>query len=129
MEKTTIQINKVQLENFQPKQETTDIKVTYQKNNEEKTITENIKLKDPYNITRKLLIKIKSKGKFIVEEESDNILENIYVTQLLNEEQVEEQLLLFFRTLCQKIQILRTKKIAKEYLKQIDQIKTEKLIL
>lgn len=129
MQKTTIQIKKLELENFQPKTQTTDIKVTFQKNNETNTISENIKIKDPYNLTRKLLIKIKSKGKFIIEQESDNILENIYITQLLNEEETEEKLLLFFKTLCQKIQTLRGTKIAKEYMKQINQIKTEKLIL
>jgi len=127
MHKTTIEINKIQIENFQPKGTKANIIVNFTKNNEKNQLNKEFILKEPFNLTRKILISIKSTGKFIIESESDDILENIYITELINEEEIEERLLNFFKKLCTSVSELKHMRIAKDYMKKVDQIKTTKL--
>jgi len=115
MHKTTIEINKIQIENFQPKGTKANIIVNFTKNNEKNQLNKEFILKEPFNLTRKILISIKSTGKFIIESESDDILENIYITELINEEEIEERLLNFFKKLCTSVSELKHMRIAKDY--------------
>lgn len=127
MHKTILKINKININNFQPKDTKADITINFTKNQEPKTITKEFILKEPFTLTRKLMLAIKSQGKFIVEGESDDILENIYITQFIDEEETEEKLLNFFKKLCTQVSELKHQKIAREYMRKVDKIKTLKL--
>ena len=65
----------------------------------------------------------------MIVEDSDDILQNIYITRIENEEVAEEKMLYFFQNLSTKLSKIKTLKKAQDYMKLYDEIKTTKLIL
>ena len=128
MQKTVFQIKKVEVKEFKPKEGLSVIKITYSKNGEQKQITKSFHLSNPVEVVNKIILEVKSADKVIIEE-SDDILQNIYITRIENEEEIEEKLLFFFQSLCSKFSRIKTMNKANDYMKLYDEIKTTKLIL
>lgn len=127
MHKTLLKIKRLELQEFKPKEAKANLVIVFDKNNVEETIVKEVLLKNPIELVKKVLILVKSKGRFIVEEESDNILENIYITRVADEEKIEEKMLLFFKSLCETAIKLKNTKIASQYMRLFNEIKIMKL--
>jgi len=65
----------------------------------------------------------------MIVEDSNDILQNIYITRIENEEEIEEKLLYFFQGLCSKFAKIKSLTKAPDYMKLYDEIKTTKFIL
>ena len=129
MNKTIYKLHEVSVKDYTRKDNKLLLKVRFSKN---EVLNEFI---EPYGITssvelvKSIIFKIKSMDKVIVETESDDLLDNIYIIRLHNEEEVEERMLEFFRKLLDKVKGLKHETIASRYLNTIDNIRHQKLTL
>ncbi len=128
MQKTVYRIKKLEILEFKPKESISSIRITFTRNDEVVQIVKEFNLKNPVDIVNSLLLEIKKKDKMIVED-SDDILQNIYIARIENEEEVEEKLLYFFQGLCSKFAKIRSLTKAPDYMRLYDEIKTTKFIL
>lgn len=129
MQKTILKLKRIELKDFKPNESKAVMNILFDKNEREEVITKEFVLKDPLDITNKILLLMKSYGKMIVEEEDDDILKNIYITRVADEEEIEEKLFGFFRNLCEKSKTLKSSKVASSYMKLFNEIKIMKLVL
>ncbi len=129
MQKTIYKIKKIEVADFKPKESVSMIKITYTKNDQIQQIVKDFSTtNNPVELVNKIMLEVKSKDKVIVEE-SDDILQNIYITRIENEEATEEKMLMFFQNLCAKFSKIKSLKKASDYMKLYDEIKITKLIL
>lgn len=128
MQKTVYRIKKLEVLEFKPKESISSIRITFTRNDEVVQIVKEFNLKNPVDIVNSLLLEIKKKDKMIVED-SDDILQNIYIARIENEEEVEEKLLYFFQGLCSKFAKIKNLTKAPDYMRLYDEIKTTKFIL
>lgn len=128
MQKTIYKVKKLEIVDFKPKESISSIKITFTKNDVEEQIIKQFNLKNPVEIVNHILLEIKKKDRMIVED-SDDVLQNIYITRIENEEEVEEKLLYFFQGLCSKFSKIKGLTRAPDYMKLYDEIKTTKFIL
>ncbi len=113
---------------FKPKEAISNIKITFTRNDQVEQVVKEFNLKNPVEIVNNILLEIKKKDRMIVED-SDDVLQNIYITRIENEEEVEEKLLYFFQGLCSKFSKIRSMTRAPDYMKLYDEIKTTKFVL
>lgn len=128
MHKTILKLKKLEIKEFKPKELKVNLNIIFDKNEKEEVINKDFILGNPIDITNKILLSIKSQGKIIVEEEDDDILKNIYITRVDREEAVEDKLLVFFKTLCEKGKKLKSLKNATLYMKLFNEIKVMKVV-
>lgn len=128
MHKTILKLKRIEIKEFKPKELLSRLDVIFDKDGEEKIIGKEIILRNPLDIVNKILLSMKSQGKIIVEEEDDDILKNIYITRVDKEEEVEEKLFGFFKTLCEKGKKLKSIKNATQYMRLFNEIKVMKLV-
>jgi len=129
MQKTVYKIKKIEVLEFKPKESVSVIKISFMKNDVPEQIVKEFPMSNnPVEMVNKIILEVKSKDKMIVEDTND-ILQNIYITRIDNEEIMEEKLLLFFQNLCGKYAKMKSLKKAPDYMKLYDEIKTTKLVL
>ena len=128
MQKTVYKIKKVEVIEFKPKESVSTIKIVFTKNDVPEQIVKQFSLKNPVEIVNSIMLEIKKKDRMIVED-SEDVLQNIYITRIENEEEAEDKLLYFFQGLCSKFSKIRSMTKAPEYMKLFDEIKTTKMIL
>ncbi|MEK6936438.1 MAG: hypothetical protein AABW58_00025 [Nanoarchaeota archaeon] len=128
MQKTIYKVKKVEVMDFKPKEAISNIKITFTRNDQVEQVVKEFNLKNPVEIVNNILLEIKKKDRMIVED-SDDVLQNIYITRIENEEEVEEKLLYFFQGLCSKFSKIRSMTRAPDYMKLYDEIKTTKFVL
>ena len=128
MQKDIYMIKKLEVIDFKPKESIFSIKITFTKNDVQEQILKEFNLKNPVDVVNSIFLEIKKKDRMIVED-SDDVLQNIYITRIENEEEIEEKLLYFFQGLCSKFIKIRSLTKAAEYMKLYNEIKTIKLIL
>ncbi len=128
MQKTLYKLKKIEVVEFRPKDSISVLKIVYTKNDDQQQIVKEFPLVSPVEIVNKILLDIKSKDKMIVDE-SDDILQNIYITRIENEEEVEDKMLYFFQNLLSKYSKIKSIKKAQDYMKLYDEIKTTRLNL
>lgn len=128
MQKTILRLKRIEIKEFKPKELRANIDIIFDKNDVEKIISKEIILRNPLDIVNKILLTMKSEGKMIVEEEDDDILKNIYITRIDREEEIEEKLFSWFRSLCEKAKHLKNVKVAPQYMKVFNEIKVMKLV-
>lgn len=128
MQKTIYRVKKLEVVDFKPKESISTIKITFTRNDKEEQVVKEFNLKNPVEIVNHILLEIKKKDRMIVEEE-DDVLQNIYITRIENEEEVEEKLLYFFQGLSSKFSKIKSMTRAPDYMKLYDEIKTTKFIL
>jgi len=128
MQKTVYKLKKVEVVEFKPKESVSTIKIVFTKDDVPEQIVKQFNLKNPVEIVNAIMLEIKKKGRMIVED-SDDVLQNIYITRIDAEEEVEDKLLYFFQSLCSKFAKIKSMTKAPEYMKLFDEIKTTKMIL
>ena len=129
MQKTVFKIKKIEIEDFRPKEAFSVMKISYSKNEELQQINKQFSLAmTPEELVNKIISEIKGQNKAIIEE-SDDILENIAITRIDNEEEIEDKMLFFFQNLCHKFSKLKMLKNAPDYMRLYDEIKITKLVL
>ena len=129
MQKTVYKIKKIEVLEFRPKESVSVIKISFTKNDiPEQIIKEFPMSNNPVEMVNKIMLEVKSQNRMIVED-TDDILQNIYITRIDNEEVMEEKMLLFFQNLCGKFSKMRSLTKAPDYMKLYDEIKTTKLVL
>lgn len=128
MQKTVYRIKKIEVMDFKPKEFISVIKIIYTKNDQIQQIVKEFPYINPVEVVNKIVLEIKKADKMIVED-SDDILQNIYITRIENEEDAEEKMLYFFQNLSIKISKIKSLKKAPDYMRLYDEIKTTKLIL
>ena len=90
MQKTVYRVKKVEVVDFKPKEGSSLLKITFTKNDKQEQFTKEFALKNPIEIVNRILIDIKAKDRMIVED-TDDVLQNIYITRIENEEEAEEK--------------------------------------
>lgn len=128
MQKTVYRVKKLEVVEFKPKESISSIRITFTKNEKEEQITKEFNLKNPVEIVNHILLEIKKKDRMIVDD-SDDVLQNIYITRIEDEEVVEEKLLYFFQGLCSKFAKIKSMTKAPDYMKLYDEIKTTRFVL
>ncbi|MBS3171890.1 hypothetical protein J4449_04760 [Candidatus Woesearchaeota archaeon] len=128
MQKTIYRVKKLEILDFKPKESISSIRITFTRNDQVEQIVKQFYLKNPVEIVNSILLEIKKKDRMIVEDSND-ILQNIYITRIENEEEIEEKLLYFFQGLCSKFAKIKSLTKAPDYMKLYDEIKTTKFIL
>ena len=128
MQKVLYELKRVELVDLKPREGNSGVLVFFEKEGREKVLSLHFDLTNPVDIVNKILLGIKTHDKIIIDE-SDDILQNIYITRIDNEEVIEEKLLLFFQNLCGKYAKMKSLKKAPDYMKLYDEIKTTKLVL
>src|SRR3989338_5285003 len=119
---------KLEILDFKPKESISSIRITFTRNDQVEQIVKQFYLKNPVEIVNSILLEIKKKDRMIVEDSND-ILQNIYITRIENEEEIEEKLLYFFQGLCSKFAKIKSLTKEPDYMKLYDEIKTTKFIL
>ena len=89
----------VELLNFNPRETKTQLKILFTKNDVLKNMIIDVVLSHPIDIVNKILLLVKSEDKVIIDE-SDDVLQNLFITRVSDEEAVEEKLLSFFTINC-----------------------------
>ncbi len=128
MNKTVYQIKEIVVKDYSRKESRLLLTAKFTKNDVLDEITQSYETTNPAGVVNDIILKIKSKDKIIVED-SDDILNNIYITRIENEDEIEERMLAFFSKLFDKIRSLRHETVAGRYLNTIDDIKHQKLVL
>ena len=127
MQKTVYKVKKVGVMDFKPKEFISVIKIIYTKNDQQQQIIREFPFINPVDVVNKIILEIKKSDKMIVED-TDDILQNIYITRIEDEENVEEKMLYFFQNLSAKLSKIKSLKKAQDYMKLYDEIKTTKLL-
>ena len=102
MKKTIFKLNEIAVKDFNRKEKRLLLNIRF---NKEETMDEFDLLWNMSNIpglVNEILLKIKSRDKIIIEADSDDILDNIYITRIADEEFVEDRMLDFFKRLTEK---------------------------
>ena len=76
-----------------------------------------------------VLLKVKRSDKIIVEADSDDFLDNIYITRVADEDLIEERMLEWFRKLVEKVKGLKHERRPKVFMSAVADIKHQKLTL
>ncbi len=129
MNKTVYQIKEIAVKDYSRKENRILLGVKFTKNDILDELTEACETTNSAGVVNNIFLKIKSKDKIIVEEESDDILSSIYIARIANEDEIEEKMLAFFSKLFDKVRSLKHETVASRYLNTIDNIKHEKLVL
>ncbi len=127
-----IEINAIRVINFNPRDSTADIEASFTKNGIQEKVTENSLLRNPEKILRNLFLKIKSKNKLLFDDPTLSpveLLDKYSPIIIQNEEQTEEKIFNFLRTVCEKSKRLKNTKEAREHVVLLDYIKTSCLKL
>ena len=127
MQKTVYKVKKLEVMDFKPKEFISVIKIIYTKNDQQQQIIREFPFINPVEAVNKIILEIKKADKVIVEG-ADDILQNIYITRIEDEENVEEKMLYFFQNLSAKLSKIKSLKKAQDYLKLYDEIKTTRLL-
>jgi len=128
MKKDIYKLKKIEVKSFDTKTLKSVLKVYFTKNDQMQEFSHDFDLKNPVEIVNKILLEIKKKDKIIIED-SDDILQNIYIQRIDNEEEIEVKMLNFFQILCSKCAKLKSMTKAPEYMRIYDEIKVTKFIL
>lgn len=131
MNKIALKISKIDIADLNPKEITAKIKITFLKNDTPSFILKEFKLNDPVSITKNVMLLVKGSVKQNQNDygDVDELLDNLSVTNFINEESTEEKLLTFFQSICSKALKLKSLTDAKSYMKVIDEFKTTKFDL
>ena len=128
MQKVLYELKRVELVDLKPREGNSGVLVFFEKEGREKVLSLHFDLTNPVDIVNKILLGIKTHDKIIIDE-SDDILQNIYITRVFNEENIEDRLLNFFQDICAKSKKLKNLRDAREYMKLYDQMKIARLVL
>lgn len=128
MQKTVYKVKKIEMVDFKPKDFVSVLKITFTKNDIPQQFTKEFSFINPVEIVNKIILEIKKTDRMIVED-SDDILQNIYITRIDDEENTEEKMLYFFQNLSAKLNKIKSLKKAPDYMKLYDEIKTTKLFI
>ena len=107
MQKTVYKVKKVEVMDFKPKEFISVIKIIYTKNDQQQQIIREFPFINPVDVVNKIILEIKKSDKMIVED-TDDILQNIYITRIEDEENVEEKMLYFFQNLSAKLSKIKS---------------------
>lgn len=129
MNKTVYKIHEITVKEYNRGESKLLMNVKFSKNDILNEFTNSFDTSNSAAAVNSILLKLKSMDKIIVESESDDFLDNIYITRIFNEDAVEEKMLMFFSKLFEKIRSLKHERIAGRYLNTIDDIKHQKLTL
>jgi len=128
MQKDIFRLKKIEVKSFDTKTLKSTLKIYFTRNDQMQEFSHDFDLKNPVEIVNKILLEIKKKDKIIIED-SDDILQNIYIQRIDNEEEIEVKMLNFFQILCSKCAKLKSMTKAPEYMRIYDEIKVTKFIL
>ena len=129
MNKTIYKIHEITVKEYNRSENKIAFNVKFSKNDLINQFTEAFEPANSAAVVNAILLKLKSMDKIIVESESDDFLDNIYITRIFNEDLIEEKMLMFFSKLFEKVRSLKHERIAGKYLNTIDDIKHQKLVL
>lgn len=127
-----IQINQLILVNFNPKELTADIEISFTENEIKEKVIKNFLLKQPDKILNQILIEVKSKNRILFDDPTLDPVEllNKYAPIIIdNQEQTEEKIFNFTKSLCENALKLKNTKEAAQHMKLLDQFKTASLTL
>ena len=121
-----IKISSLRVINFEPRTLTAEIETLYIENNLQEKISKRFLLRDPITIVNQIFLEIKSKNRMLFDDTltPEELLERYSPINVENEEQVEEKMINFIKTACEKARSLKSTKEAKEHMKIINEFKT-----
>ena len=128
MQKDIYKLKRIEIKSFDTKTLKTTLNIYFTKNDQMHEFYYDFELRNPVEIVNKIILEIKKKDKIIIED-SDDVLQNIYIQRIDNEEELEAKMLNFFQILCSKCAKLKSMTKAPEYMRIYDEIKTTKFIL
>ena len=129
MNKTIYKIHEITVKDYNRGENKIVFNVKFSKNEMVNEFTESFEPANSASVVNAILLKLKSMDKIIVESDSDDFLDNIYITRIFNEDLIEEKMLMFFSKLFEKVRALKHERVAGRYLNTIDDIKHQKLVL
>ncbi len=127
-----IQINKLEIINFNPKELAADFEISFSVDNSQEIVTKRFLLKNPEKILNQILLEIKSKNRILFDDPSltpEEMLQKYSPITIKDEEQTEEKLYNYFKSLCEKAARFKTIKDAYEHMKLLNEFKTTTLQL
>ncbi|MDP4012204.1 MAG: hypothetical protein Q8R00_01195 [Candidatus Nanoarchaeia archaeon] len=129
MKKTIFRLHEVYIKEFDRKQNHLVFGIKFSKNENLDELVLPWKIGDSVNLVNEIILKVKSKDKLIIETESDDILDNIYITRIDNEEAIEERMLDFFRRLFERIKSIKHESRPNVFMNLVTDVKHQKLVL
>lgn len=127
MNKTIYQLREINVKEFDRKTNSLIFSIRFSKNDTLDEIDVPWNMSNIPNLVNEVLLKIKQRDKIIVESDSDDFLDNIYIIRIANEEMVEERMLDFFRRLTERIRGLKHERNTKIFMSVISDVKHQKL--
>lgn len=128
--KATYKIKKIGVETFNPRDGNVKIRIDFEKNDARDFVIKEYSLKtlnNPATLTNSIILEMKKKDKFIVEEASDDFLQHIYTQPVKNRDQDEEKLLSFINNFSENYKKLKNMKNANDYMKLYDKMKISRM--
>jgi hypothetical protein len=128
--KAIYKIKRIGVEDFKPRDSYVKIRIDFEKNDKRDFVIKEYSLKtlnNPAALTNSIILDMKKKDKFIVEEESDDFLQNIFTQPVRDLEKNEEKILTFINTLTENYKKLKSLKNANDYMKLYDKMKISRM--
>jgi hypothetical protein len=129
MKKTIYKIQGINVKEFDRKTHNIVFTIRFSRNDVLDEFDHPWNLSNIPNLINSILIKVKQSDKVIVEADSDDFLDNIYITRIDNEDFIEERLLDWFRRLSEKIKGLKHERRPNVFMSAVADIKHQKLTL
>ena len=129
MREVVLKLDGLEVSKFDPRALKANIKVFYIKDNARQSfeITHALATKSEV-ITNEIIKELKKKGS-IETENSDDVLQSIYVKKFLNEDKSEERLLLFFSKLYERGRLISRERNHTKYMNILDEIQHYKMTI
>ncbi len=129
MKQVVLKINGLKMVNFDPTKFLAKMNLSYEVSGEKKSVMLNINLTQrTETIVDGIINFVRSQGKKDVDER-DDILDQLYSKNLVNEEKVEEILFRYFAKLCEKVKFMKTNKNHVDHMKFYQDIKASSISL
>jgi hypothetical protein len=128
--KAIYKIKKIAVENFQPRDGYVKIRIDFEKDDRRDFVIKEYSVKtlnNPATLSNSIVLEMKKKDKFIVEEENDDFLQGIFTQPVKNREQDEEKLLIFINNFSENYRKLKNIKNSNDYMKLYDKMKIAKM--
>lgn len=128
--KAIYKIKKIGIESFNPRDGYVKLRIDFEKNDTKDFVIKEYSLKNLNNtaaLTNSIILEMKKKDKFIVEEANDDFLNKIFTQPVKNREQDEDKLLVFINNFSENYKKLKNMKNANDYMKLYDKMKISKM--
>ena len=126
MKQTRIEVKKVEVEDFSPKENVASLKVSYLRDGEMESMYKKVVMEKPEELVKMVVDEVKKRSKIELAE-TDDPLGSIFILHVVDEDRTEERLFNFFSKVCEKCRFLKRVRDHGEYMKVYNEIKVLKM--